>query len=206
MRIYETIYICSPDLDEETLEDFSDTIHETIYEAGGKIIKQERWGKRRLAFEIKRKREGIYYYILYGSDGGTKEELERRLKLAEPCIRYLTVRVDDEVRGKKHKIYTKEELRLALQMEPRERKKPKETRSPRKKKSEKETPEEVKTVETAADEEQKEETISDKPQEPAPAAEAAGEPAAESDAEESSDAPEGSEPEAKPSDNKEEEK
>ena len=125
MRIYETIYICPPNLEEEAQEELSDLIHEVIYDSGGKIIKQERWGKRRLAFKVKRHKEGIYYYFLYGGDGTTKEEVERRLRLAEECIRFLTVRLDDELRGKKHKIFTQEELRLALQMEPPKRKKKK---------------------------------------------------------------------------------
>ena len=125
MRIYETIYICPPNLEEEAQEELSDLVHEVIYDSGGKIIKQERWGKRRLAFKVKRHKEGIYYYFLYGGDGSTKEEVERRLRLAEACIRFLTVRLDDELRGKKHKIFTQEELRLALQMEPPKRKKKK---------------------------------------------------------------------------------
>ena len=117
VRIYETIYICPTNLDEETQEEFSDTVREAIYDTGGKIIKQERWGKRRLAFNVKHHRDGVYYYVLYGSEGGTKEELERRLKLSDECLRFLTVRLDNELKGKKHKIFTEEELHLALQME-----------------------------------------------------------------------------------------
>jgi len=125
LRIYETIYICPPTLSDEAYEEFSDLVHEAIYDSGGKIIKQDRWGKRRMAYKVKNFRDGVYFYILYGGDGGTKEELERRLKIAERCIRFLTVRLDKELRGKKHKIFTKEELRLALQMEPGERRVPK---------------------------------------------------------------------------------
>lgn len=117
MRIYETIYICAPNVSDETLDEIDDLVLESIYDAGGKIIKRERWGKRRLAFEIKRFRDGIFNYVLYGGDGRVKEELERRLRFSEDCLRYLTVRLDLELRGKKHKIFTKEELRLALQME-----------------------------------------------------------------------------------------
>jgi small subunit ribosomal protein S6 len=122
LRIYETIYICRPNLDEEKLEEFSEMVHEVIYDFGGKIIKQECWGKKRLAYEVKHQKEGIYYYFLYGGEGKTVEELERRLQLAEECLRYLTVRLDKELKGKKHKIFTQEELRLALQMEPPQKK------------------------------------------------------------------------------------
>lgn len=142
MRIYETIYICPPNLDEDTLEEFADAVRDAIYDTGGRIIKQERWGKRRLAFKVKHHREGIYYYVLYGGIGGTKEELERRLKISEECIRFLTVRLDNELKGRKHKIFTKEELRLALQMEHPVRKKAKPARKT------------VKVVKEAAAEEQ----------------------------------------------------
>jgi len=125
LRIYETIYICPPNLDEEKREEFSDMVHEVIYDFGGKIIKQECWGKRRLAYKVKHHKEGIYYYFLYGGDGSTVNELERRLKLSDDCIRFLTVRLDEELKGKKHKIFSQEELRLALQMEPPQRKKKK---------------------------------------------------------------------------------
>jgi small subunit ribosomal protein S6 len=130
LRIYETIYICPPNLNQEKIEEFSDMVHEVIYDFGGKIIKQECWGKKRLAYEVKHQKDGIYYYFLYGGEGKTVEELERRLQLADECLRYLTVRLDKELKGKKHKIFTQEELRLALQMEP-PRKKEKKKRQPK---------------------------------------------------------------------------
>ena len=119
MRIYETIYICPPNLNDESAEEFCDLVREIIYENGGKIIKQERWGKKRLAYEINHHKEGIYYYFLYGGEKVDIQELERRLRIADECIRFLTVRLDNELKGKKHKIFTKEEIALALQMDGR---------------------------------------------------------------------------------------
>ena len=126
MRIYETIYICPPNLSDDAAEEFCDLVREIIYENGGKIIKQERWGKKRLAYEINHHKEGIYYYFLYGGEKVNIQELERRLRIADECIRFLTVRLDKELKGKKHKIFTKEELALALQMDGRKPAAPKE--------------------------------------------------------------------------------
>lgn len=171
MRIYETVYICPPNLDEERLEDFCDLIREVIYDNGGKIIKQEKWGKRRLAYTIHRFNEGVYFYFLYGGEKVNVDEVERRLRLAEECIRFLTVRLDLELKGKKHKIFTQEELRLALQMEPekkphRSRRKPEESAAETTAEGAAEAPAEAAPAEDAASE----------TPEPAPVAEA---PAAE---------------------------
>ena len=104
-------------MSDEAQEELSDLVRELIYDNGGKIIKQEKWGKKRLAYTIKHLNEGFYYYFLYGGDKVDVDVLERRLKLNEDCIRFMTVRLDKELKGKKHKIFTQEELRLALQME-----------------------------------------------------------------------------------------
>jgi len=117
VRIYETIYICPPNLNDEQMDEFSDTVREIIYDNGGKMIKQENWGRKRLAYDIQKFSEGYYYYFLYGGEKVNIDELERRLRIADECIRFLTVRLDKELKGKKHKIFTQDELRLALQME-----------------------------------------------------------------------------------------
>jgi small subunit ribosomal protein S6 len=117
VRIYETIYICPPNLSDEQMDEFSDLVREIIYDNGGKIIKQENWGRKRLAYEIQKFSDGYYFYFLYGGELVNIDELERRLRYSEECIRFLTVRLDKELKGKKHKIFTQDELRLALQME-----------------------------------------------------------------------------------------
>lgn len=181
MRIYETIYICPPNLDEERLEDFCDLIRETIYDNGGKIIKQEKWGKRRLAYTIKRFNEGVYFYFLYGGEKVNVDEVERRLRLADECVRFLTVRLDLELKGKKHKIFTQEELRLALQMEPekkphRSRRKPEESAAAAEAAPAEATAKEVAPVETAPAEGATAETTPEAaPVAEAPAAEATDE-------------------------------
>jgi small subunit ribosomal protein S6 len=117
VRIYETIYICPPNITDSQMDEFSDLVREIIYDNGGKIIKQENWGRKRLAYEIQKFSEGYYFYFLYGGEKVNIDELERRLRYSDECIRFLTVRLDKELKGKKHKIFTQDELRLALQME-----------------------------------------------------------------------------------------
>lgn len=125
MRIYETIYICPPNLNDDQMDEFSDLVREIIYDNGGKIIKQENWGRKRLAYQINKFSDGYYFYFLYGGEKVNVGELERRLRYADECMRFLTVRLDNELKGKKHKIFTQDELRLALQMESPKRSKDK---------------------------------------------------------------------------------
>jgi small subunit ribosomal protein S6 len=64
---------------------------------GGKIIKIDNWGKRRLAYEVAKERKGIYLYWLYLAQPGVVEETERNLRMLDSVIRYLTVKVDEDV-------------------------------------------------------------------------------------------------------------
>src|SRR5262249_49450032 len=64
---------------------------------GGKIIKIDNWGKRRLAYEVAKERKGIYLYWQYLAQPGVVEETERNLRMLDNVIRYLTVKVDENV-------------------------------------------------------------------------------------------------------------
>ncbi|HVK83084.1 MAG TPA: 30S ribosomal protein S6, partial [Kofleriaceae bacterium] len=64
---------------------------------GGKIIKVDNWGKRRLAYEVAKERKGIYLYWQYLANPGVVEETERNLRMLDSVIRYLTVKVDEDV-------------------------------------------------------------------------------------------------------------
>jgi len=96
MRIYETIFILKPDLPEEEVEKIVSQMESVVTSTGGTLRKTDRMGKRRLAYLIRRYREGIY--VLLDSEAGpaTIQELERRLKVTEPVLKYQTVRVDEE--------------------------------------------------------------------------------------------------------------
>ncbi len=93
-RVYEMMYIAIPEISDDELAKLNDSLQKVIESQGGKIIKIEDWGKRRLAYEIKHKKEGRY--VLFEIEGSGREiaELERRMRVNDYIMRYMTVRVD----------------------------------------------------------------------------------------------------------------
>lgn len=96
-REYETIYILRPNTPNEGVAEVNTRIKGIIENMGGKILKVDNWGKRRLAYEVAKERKGIYLYWLYLAQPGVVEETERNLRMLDNVIRYLTVKVDDNV-------------------------------------------------------------------------------------------------------------
>jgi len=91
MRDYELIIIIHPDLDDEAINQAHDRIRGWIEESGGKINSVDNWGKRRLAYEIQKQNEGIYYLLNVNMKTESIAELERNLKILEPVMRHLIV-------------------------------------------------------------------------------------------------------------------
>ena len=96
-REYETIYILRPNTANEGVAEVNTRIKGVIEGMGGKIIKVDNWGKRRLAYEVAKERKGIYLYWLYLAQPGVVEEAERNLRMLDNVIRYLTVKVDENI-------------------------------------------------------------------------------------------------------------
>ena len=96
-REYETIYILRPNTPNEGVAEVNTRIKGVIEGMGGKIIKVDNWGKRRLAYEVAKERKGIYLYWQYLAQPGVVEETERNLRMLDSVIRYLTVKVDENV-------------------------------------------------------------------------------------------------------------
>ena len=96
-REYETIYILRPNTPNEGVAEVNTRIKGVIEGMGGKILKVDNWGKRRLAYEVAKERKGIYLYWLYLAQPGIVEETERNLRMLDSVIRYLTVKVDEDV-------------------------------------------------------------------------------------------------------------
>lgn len=103
MRQYETGFILSPGLSEEEAMGFIRQMADVVVQKKGRMVKQDIWGKRRLAYPIKRHNEGVYIFFLYEGPGDVSQELERRFKQTDSVIRYLTIKKDakDMVRRKK---------------------------------------------------------------------------------------------------------
>lgn len=91
MTKYETTFILEPGFDEGRLNEEIERVSQWIRDLGGEVIEVQRWGKKRLAYEIEKKRDGIYTLMLYQASGPTVKEIERRLRLNESVMRVLTV-------------------------------------------------------------------------------------------------------------------
>jgi len=96
-REYETIYILRPNTPNEGVAEVNTRIRGIIENMGGKIIKVDNWGKRRLAYEVAKERKGIYLYWQYLATPGVVEETERNLRMLDSVIRYLSVKVDENI-------------------------------------------------------------------------------------------------------------
>jgi small subunit ribosomal protein S6 len=96
-REYETIYILRPNTPNEGVAEVNTKVKAVIEGQGGKILKVDNWGKRRLAYEVAKERKGIYLYWLYLGSPGLVEETERNLRMLDNVVRFLTVKVDENV-------------------------------------------------------------------------------------------------------------
>ena len=97
-RKYELVYVVSPDATDEQVTELHTQIDGIVQRMGGAIEKTENWGRRRLAYEIGRHKEGTYVLELIDGSGELMKEIDRRLKVIDQVIRHLVVRVD-EVQG-----------------------------------------------------------------------------------------------------------
>jgi small subunit ribosomal protein S6 len=96
-REYETIYILRPDSTTDVIAQVNQKIRGIVEAGGGTMLKVDNWGKRKLAYEVKKQLKGIYLYWQYLGNAGTVEEIERNLRLLEQVIRYYTVKIDEDV-------------------------------------------------------------------------------------------------------------
>jgi small subunit ribosomal protein S6 len=96
VRDYELMYIVRPDLDEEGLRMATESVGTLIHGLGGDVHKTSMWGKRRLAYEIDRLRDGHYVVLQLRLDGARVSELERALRIHDTVFRHLLVRREEE--------------------------------------------------------------------------------------------------------------
>jgi small subunit ribosomal protein S6 len=95
-RVYELMFIVRPDMVEEEQDKLISTLESAVSSSGGKVRSMERMGKRRLAYTVRRFHDGIYILLTVEGGGALIHELERRLRVTEPVIKFLTVRIDEE--------------------------------------------------------------------------------------------------------------
>jgi small subunit ribosomal protein S6 len=95
-RTYELMFIVRPDMPEEDLDKLISTLETVVSSSGGIVKSVERMGKRRLAYTVRRFHDGVYVLLTVEGSGGLIHELERRLRVTEPVIKFLSVRIDEE--------------------------------------------------------------------------------------------------------------
>jgi len=95
-RTYELMFIVRPDMTDEDLDKLISTLQSVVPASGGTVKSVEKMGKRRLAYTVRRFNDGIYVLMIVEGGGPVIHELERRLRVSEPVIKFLTVRVDEE--------------------------------------------------------------------------------------------------------------
>ena len=96
VRQYELVYILPPETTEQQATELHDQIAAVVSRMHGQIEKTENWGRRRLAYEIGKYKEGVYVLEVINGDGELMKELDRRLKVMDQVIRHMVVRVDEE--------------------------------------------------------------------------------------------------------------
>ena len=94
---YETIYILRSDVDADTADRVQARVAEVVERGKGKLVKVEAWGRRKLAYPVKKQRRGVYVYVKYVGAGGLVQELERNLKLQDAVLKFQTVTLRDQV-------------------------------------------------------------------------------------------------------------
>ena len=96
MRSYQSVLILKPDIDEARVDEALEKIGELIKSNGGASLKVEKWGKKRLAYRVKKNRFGIYLNIYHTLEPTNITELETKYKLYDLIIKYMVVRLEDD--------------------------------------------------------------------------------------------------------------
>ncbi len=95
MPLYESIFIVRPSLSDEDTGKIVDKMKGVLEKLGATLVKSEVWGKKRLAYEIKRERKGTFVYFNFESQGGVVGELERSYRFEDSVIKFMTVKQDE---------------------------------------------------------------------------------------------------------------
>lgn len=96
MRTYEVVFVAAPTLSTEELDGFISHVRTVVEGKNGKVVKLDNWGKRTLAYKIGKFRDAYYVVLTLEGDGAMVAELERRFRVTDYVVRFLSVRVDDD--------------------------------------------------------------------------------------------------------------
>jgi small subunit ribosomal protein S6 len=96
MRVYEELFILKPDTVEEEVDGFVEQIQHVITNGKGTVDKTDKWGVRKLAYRVQKYSEGLYVLIQFSSTPDLVKEVERRMRVADQVIKFITVRIDEK--------------------------------------------------------------------------------------------------------------
>ena len=94
MRTYEALYIVAPDMDDDAIQAVAQGVEDLITSNGGTIARSEHWGRRKLAYEVKKHGEGYYVLLRFDAEPGVVKKLDNMFKLSESVIRFLILSLD----------------------------------------------------------------------------------------------------------------
>jgi small subunit ribosomal protein S6 len=98
VRNYEVVFVAAPTLTSEELDGFINHIQTVVEGKNGKVVKVDNWGKKALAYKIKKFREAYYVILSIDGDGIAIAEVERRFRVTDYIIRFISVRIDEDVK------------------------------------------------------------------------------------------------------------
>ena len=98
MRVYEVLFIINPNVEEADVDALVTQLSDIATNQGARVAKVDRMGRRRLAYPIQKSNEGIYVVLTLEGSGSEIAELERRMRVMDVIIRYITVRIDEDLK------------------------------------------------------------------------------------------------------------
>src|SRR5450755_427618 len=96
MRVYEELFILRPDMPEEETDQLIEQLTALIASHGGNVDKADKWGIRKLAYRVEKRTEGFYVLLQFTAQPETVKELERRLRVTDQVMKFITVRIDEK--------------------------------------------------------------------------------------------------------------
>src|SRR5271170_6167777 len=98
MRVYEELFILKPDSPEEEVDGFVEQIRQVIASGKGTVDKVDKWGVRKLAYRLQKYNEGLYVLVQFSSSPELVKEVERRLRVTDSVMKFITVRIDEKLK------------------------------------------------------------------------------------------------------------
>jgi small subunit ribosomal protein S6 len=98
MRVYEELFIVKPDAPEEEVDAYIGQIKELITNGKGTVDKADKWGTRKLAYRVQKYNEGVYVLFQFSSSPELVKEIERRMRVTDMVIKFITVRIDEKTK------------------------------------------------------------------------------------------------------------